>query len=831
MWELLAPAGSYESIIAAVNAGADAVYVGGRLFGARAYADNPEEEQLIHGLEYCHLHGRKLYLTVNTLLKERELETMLDPYLRPFYENGMDGVIVQDFGVMRFVQEVFPGLPVHASTQMTVTGPEGARLLRDQGITRVVAARELSLMELRAIIEEAGVEVETFIHGAMCYSYSGKCLFSSLLGGRSGNRGRCAQPCRLPYRVCDARDLSGEDAVRRLREKQKASEARNVRTEAAFLLSMKDMCALDLLPELLDAGIASLKIEGRMKRPEYTAGVVSVYRKYIDLYREFGRENYRVEDEDRNILLDLYNRGGFSEGYYRTHNGRKMMSMNRPNHQGMEAIRVSVEKAGRPKYTALAALGKGDVIELAPGREITLGESVKKAGALHVPLVKEWQPKDGVLWRTKNAGLLERIRTEYLDKEIQEKVCGSLHVPADGPAVLSLLCRGVHASCSLEIAEPARNQPTDADTVHRQMTKTGGTPFVFERLDIDLADGLFIPVAKLNELRREGLSLLREEILAKQRRTKDAGQGIDASRETVGDIERLYTGGQQAQADGFQTNVLVTTEAQLEALFEFKDIEINTVYLDSLIFGGMTDPEQRAGQLVQRVKDRGWRCFLSCPEVLRERERAFLTGDLMQTVMREMDGFLLHTVDELAFFRNYVRENGLSAILASDDDLYAYNSRAAGFLRRHGVERFTLPAELNFRELLALDTSPAELNVYGYQALMQSAQCVVKNTDRCTKIPKTTYLKDRKNACFPVLNRCPFCCNTIYNSLPLMLCGCRAELARLAPEYVRLSFTVESKAETAHVLRACADILTGEESAEASMFERTTRGHFRRGVE
>ena len=197
--ELLAPAGSYESMIAAVNAGADAVYVGGRMFGARAYADNPDKERLLRGLDYCHIHGRKLYLTVNTLLKERELTDMLYPYLLPYWENGVDGLIVQDLGVMRFVQEHFPGLPIHASTQMTVTGPEGARLLKAQGVSRVVPARELSLEEIRAIIEEAGVEVETFVHGAMCYSYSGQCLFSSLLGGRSGNRGRCAQPCRLPY--------------------------------------------------------------------------------------------------------------------------------------------------------------------------------------------------------------------------------------------------------------------------------------------------------------------------------------------------------------------------------------------------------------------------------------------------------------------------------------------------------------------------------------------------------------------------------------------------------------------------------------------------------
>ena len=257
MWELLAPAGSYESIKAAVNAGADAVYAGGSLFGARAYADNPDEEHLIRGIEYCHLHGCRLYLTVNTLLKEQELEEKLEPFLRPYWQNGVDGLIVQDLGVACLVRERFPGLPLHASTQMTVTGPEGARFLEKMGFTRVVPARELSLAEIRAITAETGLEVETFIHGAMCYCYSGQCLFSSLIGGRSGNRGRCAQPCRLPLRIPDG---AGKESG------------------SSCLLSMKDMCTLDLLPDILAAGVVSLKIEGRMKRPEYTAGVVSVYR-------------------------------------------------------------------------------------------------------------------------------------------------------------------------------------------------------------------------------------------------------------------------------------------------------------------------------------------------------------------------------------------------------------------------------------------------------------------------------------------------------------------------------------------------------------------------
>ena len=248
--ELLAPAGSWDSLEAALKAGADAVYLGGSLFGARAYADNLSTEKLMEAIDLCHLHGRKLYLTVNTLLKEAELSSMLYQYLAPLYETGLDAVIVQDFGVFSFIRREFPELPLHASTQMSVHSPEGAAFLASQGASRVVTARELSLEELRAIHERTDVEIESFIHGALCYCYSGECLLSSMIGGRSGNRGRCAQPCRLPYSLY-------ENGICLAKEK--------------YLLSPKDICTLSILPQILEAGVFSLKIEGRMKKPAYTA--------------------------------------------------------------------------------------------------------------------------------------------------------------------------------------------------------------------------------------------------------------------------------------------------------------------------------------------------------------------------------------------------------------------------------------------------------------------------------------------------------------------------------------------------------------------------------
>lgn len=303
--ELLSPAGSLETLKAVAAAGADAVYAAGNRFGARAYANNFTEEELLWAIDYLHLHGRRLYLTVNTLLKQEELCGELYDYLLPLYRQGLDGVIVQDLGVLAFLKERFPGLKLHASTQMFITGPEGAALAKKMGCSRIVPARELSLGELRQIRDRVDIEIEAFVHGALCYCYSGQCLLSSMLGGRSGNRGRCAQPCRLPYRT---RDKEGH------------------------LLSPKDLCAIELLPELLESGVTSLKIEGRMKQAEYAAGVTGIYRKYLDAYYA-EPDAYAVSGEDLKRLEDLGSRSGFTQGYYRKQNGPDMMAMERSAHQ------------------------------------------------------------------------------------------------------------------------------------------------------------------------------------------------------------------------------------------------------------------------------------------------------------------------------------------------------------------------------------------------------------------------------------------------------------------------------------------------------------------
>lgn len=342
--ELLSPAGNFITFTGAVNAGCDAVYLGGTRYGARAYADNFTDEEIIKAIRLAHISHVKVYLTVNTLIKEREYKAVCD-YIRRFYEAGLDGCIVQDIGLIVRFRDLFPEMECHVSTQGFATGLESVRLYKSLGATRVVLARELSLDEIKYIKSHEDIELETFIHGAMCYSYSGECLFSSCLGGRSGNRGRCAGPCRLPYRLSGSK--SGEQ----------------------YLLSMKDQCTVEILPGLIDAGIDSLKIEGRMKKPEYSALVTSVYRKYIDLYMEHP-EGFKVEEKDLNNLRHMYLRSEIGKGYYFCQNGPEMLTLSSPAYNGNdESLMASAKEKflDAPKKLPVSAFAS-----IIPGEPMSL---------------------------------------------------------------------------------------------------------------------------------------------------------------------------------------------------------------------------------------------------------------------------------------------------------------------------------------------------------------------------------------------------------------------------------------------------------------------------
>lgn len=450
--ELLAPAGSYESMAAAFTAGADAVYIGGSRFGARAYADNPDEELLLRAIDYAHLHGGRLYMTVNTLVKEEELGELYD-FLYPYYVRGVDAVIVQDMGVFLYIREHFPDLPIHVSTQMTVTGAYGAKLLEALGAQRIVTARELSLGEIRRIHRESGVEIESFVHGALCYCYSGQCLFSSMVGGRSGNRGRCAQPCRLPYDVeKDGKQLTKGDN--------------------RYVLSLKDLCTLDLLPDLLEAGVFSLKIEGRMKSPRYTAGVVSIYRKYVDLYLEHGKEGYRVDEKDKKLLLDLFDRGGFTDGYSQQHNGRDMIALkekpafregNQTLFDYLDKNYVQAKKQEEISGKAVFEAGSPAVLELAMGAVCVRVEGDEPQKALNQPVTQEKILKQ--LSKTGNSPFVFRSLEIDLRGDVFMPVQSLNELRRQGLEVLeNAVLNQFHRQDPAESCEPAGEEETGADS-------------------------------------------------------------------------------------------------------------------------------------------------------------------------------------------------------------------------------------------------------------------------------------------------------------------------------------------------------------------------------
>lgn len=752
--EVLAPAGSFESMKAAVAAGADAVYIGGSQFGARAYADNLDEDHMIEAIHYAHLHGVSLYMTVNTLVKEKELDSLFD-YLNPYYMAGLDAVIVQDMGVFTYIREHFPDLDIHASTQMTITGAEGASLLKNMGASRVVPARELSLEEIARIHREVGIEIECFVHGALCYCYSGQCLLSSLIGGRSGNRGRCAQPCRLPYDV---------------RKDGHSCQPRDER----YVMSLKDLCVLDILPDILEAGVYSLKIEGRMKSPRYTAGVVSIYRKYVDRYLKSGRKGYHVDPRDKKTLLDLFDRGGFTDGYYVQHNGRDMVALK--------------EKP---------AFRQGNQ-ELFDYLDTTYVNAELKESITGNLVVEEGKPVSLVLSCTDSEG-------------------ETVTVQADGAVVMT-----------------AQNQPMTEEKLRKQIQKTGNTPFQFADLTVSAVGNVFLPVQALNELRRTALEKLEQELLGKYRRESGKREVRDAfevkTSQALKADQNLQQNEQNEQgkaaensgvenSKGLELHVLLDTADGFDIVLGMK--AVRELQLESDGF----EPDQW-NAYVSACHEAGKRCVLAFPVIFRTEAIRFFEKNWQYLAEAGFDGLLVRSMEEIV----YVKEKGLSIPLFGDHNLYVFNQTAKETYDQMGLTRQTLPLELNSQELEQLGCAEMELVAYGYLPVMTSAQCIQKTTDRCTHRSGLLRMRDRTGKDLTVKNRCTFCYNTIYNPSPLSLLGQEHLIRRLAPGAIRLQFTWETKEQIRQIVQAYEDVFLEGKTGQLP-FTDITRGHFKRGVE
>ena len=833
--EVLAPAGTYECFRAAINAGADAVYLGGSMFGARAFAGNFEEAELIKAIRTAHLYGRKVYLTVNTLLRNDELEKLVQ-YVKPYYEEGLDAVIVQDYGVFAVLREAFPGLDLHASTQMTITGKYGAQLLKDMGATRVVPARELSAKEIRDIYDNVDVEIESFVHGALCYCYSGQCLLSSMIGGRSGNRGRCAQPCRLTY------------SVNGISEK--------------YLLSPKDMCTIEAVPDILDAGVYSLKIEGRMKSPEYVAGVSYAYRKYVDMYLEKGRDGYRVEEQDIRQLMDLYNRGGFCKGYYYAQNDKSMMTFDRPNHQG-----TVIGNIKNGELVLSQEVNPGDVLEFPDGSEYTTPTG-KKSGRLALPKGVLKNPKNGAaVYRTRNNELLGQLRAGYIDNDIKIPVRMEIFLKSGERACLKLLSGDKELVVYGDVLEPSDKRPAVREDVVKQLKKLGGTVFSSDEGSIvtDIQGSPFVPVRLLNDLRRNALEELESMLLSGYKRNheymkvqalmtagvleadaaqENAGvQEVVDAQENVGTQENTAAQSNAACEAGLterrdysegqhDITVQVMNKEQLEAVLRTAHNNVSRIYISTELSGidgaimmkGMVD-EYNAGI---SANNRKIEVYMAMPYIFRDRAVTLFERKLEDVKTAGFDGMLIRSPEELG----YIRDKGLYELYAgrvvADYDVYTYNKAAFDEYIRLGIHDFTLSEELNAGQLRGLCRSVRDRNiyleklVYGYLPLMVTAGCTLKYTskDKPCGRPGVYYLTDRKGKQLAALNSCSYCYNLIYNSVPEYLLDKTDEIRNMGVDALRLSFSIEGADEVENIMKMNAD------SVKAY-----TRGHYNRGVD
>ena len=804
--ELLAPVGTMESLYAAVQNGCDAVYLGGQAFSARAHANNLTIEEIKEALDYAHMYGVKIYVTVNTLYKDDEL-TSLMKFIEKLYNLNVDAIILQDFGAVELIRKAFPHLELHASTQMTIHNLEGARYLKEMGFERVVVARELTLAEIGSIIDKSGIEVESFIHGALCISYSGQCLMSSLIGGRSGNRGRCAQPCRLPYQLING----------------KQDERLNPVGED-YLLSPRDICALDILPQLIERGIHSFKIEGRMKRPEYAAIVSRIYRKYIDL-AHYDPANYQVDPDDYKKLLQIFNRGDFSQGYYQGKQGKEMMSYRRPKNWGLKIGEV----ISYDYHSNTCQIKLVEEIEDGDGIEIWTSHGKNTGMAIHSPQIKNKIltihikgniEKGDPVYRTSAKNLLSDLKQSYQGYNRKIELYGQINLEIGNKMKFNLWDNdgGYVQVESDERVEKARKHPLEADQVREQIGKLGNTPFELVNLEIEIDKNIFVPISRLNALRRQAVERLIEErltIFSKDYPVKQFN------------LEELLNFKEEGKATKKELALYLKGDNYNPINFIKK--EIDRLYLD---YWRYTD--EFLAQLSELKQEYQFKIFGVLPRISRDREMKKIKKELIRLDKSHLDGYLIGNLGQLELMQK------MDKPFITDFSLNTFNSATFHFWREAGAEGITLSPELNLEEIRQLrNIKGAELLVYGYLPAMISTYCpgnVVKGAKNC-KV-NNYYLKDRTGAKFPVLNDCSKCRSEILNSRPLYLIPQMRDIYQSDVEVYRLDMTIETEEEALELVEIYRHSIMSPSNITPLMKKITskmqrdgfTKGHFYRGV-
>lgn len=810
--EILAPAGSVDRMKAAFAAGADACYIGGRNFGARAYAENPLEDALVEAIHYAHLHEKKLFLTINTLLKEKELRQELYSYVKPYYEAGIDAVLVQDLGVLKFLHENFPDLSLHASTQMTICDTGVMKELRKYNVERLVLSRELSLTEIEKF-KETGLEIECFVHGALCVCYSGQCSMSYFNGGRSGNRGSCAGSCRMSYNLYEAE------------KKKELTPNRKIAGEP-YLLSPKDMCAIDYIPEMFEAGIYSFKIEGRMKRVEYAALTSYLYRKWADYYLEHGKEAFKSKEATRERksdiekLSDIYNRGSFTSGYLFQHNGKDMMADRRPNHNGVLVAKVgkvgTKTKKNVMEVIALKELNPQDVVEVRDERdeskevyEFTLKEGKKKGEKFFTNFTMGLNIHEGMrIFRTKNDALLKDVSERLIGKGLKRKIKADFEAKVGDKMRLTLSTQGESITILGEEVLEAEMKPVEKERIEKALLKLGDTDFSMEKEEVSiiLEGRVFFPMSSLNELRREAAKTLAESIIGRKKRVAlKERRGEETSERIKEKPVYMLMFSDTTQVEFFIKNYS-NTSTEIEIGFS----------LDLF-------PRGKILYYVERLYKLGFPIYLRLPEIFRRESlevyQRYFKGEVGTSVLRALKGIVVRNLEELTFI-NEIRKEGWNITILSDTNLHIFNSEAASAFYDMGIDSYTISVEHTIEEAFQVITGlrvPIKVSfiAYGRQEMMVTTQCQWKNKGKCVKelkpkeerLPEILYLENKKSRTngrlgkFPVAKNCESCNNYIYMDMPINYFKESEVLEKLAPNRIRIDFTFEGEKEMKEVLK------------------------------
>lgn len=709
--------------------GADAVYFGANKFNARINGTNFSNDDLKKAIEYAKLRNVKTYLTLNTLIKNDEFEESVK-LLEYAYECGIDAIIMQDLGLSKFAIEHFPDLEIHASTQMTAHNVEGVKKLKELGFKRVVLSRELNLKEIKEIYDETKMDLEMFIHGALCISYSGQCLMSSIIGQRSGNRGKCAGTCRLPYELVNKEE--------------------NKTVDKGYLLSSKDVCTLDIIPEIIKSGAMSFKIEGRMKTPEYVGVVTSIYRKYIDL--ALSGNEYKVDEEDRKKLMQVFNRGGFSTGYINGKLGKKMMYTKRPNHMGVPLGKVMSYNPtrGYVKVKLEDNIDLGDSIRINESSCKT-SELMKNKNNIKTGTVGEIVTLGRIKGKINVGDLIYKTVSQKLESEINQisskenvkrKVLVKVDVKIGQPIDFEVLDMQTKESFHTKgnIAQTAQKLGTDKQRIEEQIRKTGGTIFEVQEVEINMEENAFVPIKEINELRRCAIEGLEEKL-----------RGLIGRKPKTLQIEELKINEKQEK-----TKVAVLLNL-INENFDYKNLsKVDKVYLPiSEVILAKNKEKVKEITNVQNT-------YLYMPNIIRDEHKEIIYKSVQMAVENyNIKGFVVSNLSQIEELKKYNLE------LIGNYTLNVFNNRTAKELENLNLSTITISPELNENEVRNISINvEKEFIVYGRTPLMNSEYCTIGTFHNCSGMcAKGKYvLKDRMNFEFPIYTNRINCNTTIYNS-------------------------------------------------------------------